>query len=162
RAVLELHFVEPLVTDLGFVATPKLSRQTPEEDAAIEPVAVGNDVELEDKIIPLPFGLEVARPIFDIELAFLCDSRLGLGQACVDLLPACEVFAIENSTQVGGANPDVPHRHAFVCVEVKSHLEGTIQLFDEGSSTRRLFFIGSKVGPVEDFACRRCDLILSP
>src|SRR5262249_1926341 len=84
----------PLIANLGFVAAPELTGEAAEEDAAVKALAVGKHVELEDKIVPLPFGLDVAVAVLDVQLAIRGDREFGL--VARNDFPTGQVFAIED------------------------------------------------------------------
>src|SRR5262249_94801 len=95
RAVVVL----PLVADLHLVALLVLTRQTAEEDAAVEMVAVADALALEDEVGERLIRLQVAGAVLDADPVVARegrDGKLRLIAVAGEDFPAGEIFAVED------------------------------------------------------------------
>src|SRR5262249_48958434 len=98
----------PLVANLRLVTLLILARDAPEEEPAIEVLAVRDALELADEIGPLTLRLQVAGAVLDVDPAFLGDRELGRDLLVLrgfELFPAGEVFAVEERLRVEWTSP---------------------------------------------------------
>ena len=72
--------------DLGFVAILILPRQAAKENAAVELLAVADAFELQQEVVELLFGLQIAGAILDIEPALRRDGEFRFGPFVVAVI----------------------------------------------------------------------------
>ena len=93
------------VVDLGLVAVHTIARNRAEEDPRVEPLAVGDALQLEREVGVLAFCLELTAAVLDVKpsLGRNAEGALHVGVG----LPSGEVFTVEDLLRAQGLELDV-------------------------------------------------------